>query len=103
MCGALRDYRDCSGQAFLDATALDAFDSQDVGLRICLQTRRAAHRKCAVFGRDRDVPYKNPGANQIGDGALYGEAPFLLVTFLWALAKKSDSRASAKALLQTYR
>jgi hypothetical protein len=66
-----------------------AFASKDAGSPVRLQTRRAAHRKCAVFLMDKDVPYKNPKGNQNGGLALIGEAPFLLVIFsLGAIKEK---------------
>src|SRR6476620_6411497 len=44
----------------------------------------------AVFGRAMDGESENGRPTRSVKLALIGEAPFLLVTFLWALAKKSD-------------
>src|SRR6476619_1251074 len=44
----------------------------------------------AVFGRAMDGESENGRFTRSVKFALIGEAPFLLVTFLWALAKKSD-------------
>src|SRR6476646_6989840 len=44
----------------------------------------------AVFGRAMDGESENGRVTRSVKLALIGEAPFLLVTFLWALAKKSD-------------
>jgi hypothetical protein len=44
----------------------------------------------AVFGRAMDGESENGRSTRQVKLALIGEAPFLLVTFLWALAKKSD-------------
>src|SRR5678815_4019124 len=44
----------------------------------------------AVFGRAMDGESENGRSTRKPKLALIGEAPFLLVTFLWALAKKSD-------------
>ena len=44
----------------------------------------------AVFGRAMDGESENGRFSRCVKLALIGEAPFLLVTFLWALAKKSD-------------
>jgi hypothetical protein len=51
----------------------------------------------AVFGRAMDGESENGGSTRTPKLAVIGEAPFLLVTFLWALAKKSNS-PTAKAL-----
>src|SRR6476661_8548789 len=51
----------------------------------------------AVFGRAMDGESENGRLIHQVKLALIGEAPFLLVTFLWALAKKSNS-PTAKAL-----
>jgi hypothetical protein len=44
----------------------------------------------AVFSRAMDGESENGRSTRHPKLALIGEAPFLLVTFLWALAKKSD-------------
>ena len=54
----------------------------------------------AVFGRAMDGESENGRLIRQVKLALIGEAPFLLVTFLWALAKKSDP-PTAEALNAT--
>jgi hypothetical protein len=44
----------------------------------------------AVFSRAMDGESEKGRVTRQPKLALIGEAPFLLVTFLWALAKKSD-------------
>ena len=59
-------------------------------------TRRAARRTRAVFRPSQDGESENRRCLRQITSALIGEAPFLLVTFLWAPSKKSHS-PTAKA------
>jgi hypothetical protein len=43
------------------------------------------------FSKGHGCPLEKSRRHPLGGLALIGEAPFLLVTFLWALSKKSNS------------